>query len=297
MEVSEFRTRLTALANDPVVKLDTIEDFIYDFFSTKPLPRVDSLHKFVVRASLTDHGKPFSNVSRCSYNPIADSITLQRCNYPGQQIFYAALPSKDDYIDAANVAILEVAMKYIKQEDIKEHFLTISRWGLKRKLRVAMLPFVKKYSTFNKDLSDSVQLYLNIFRQSFAPQYQYAVDYFIESLECMSDYLCEVESSTCESRELIYRITAPFVNAVWRYSNINHHGLEGLVYASANTHARGQNIVIKKELVDSGIVFCDYVQMFKFSRDWNNPKSITFDAISNGVEPDEAGNFKLYPDW
>lgn len=97
--INQVRNLLLAMANDKRVSPEFIQNFINKLLLYKPIPTIVFKFSFVVRCSPNNIGlgEVFQNVSRCSYNPKIDYIPLQRCNYPKQQVFYAAVTS--DAID------------------------------------------------------------------------------------------------------------------------------------------------------------------------------------------------------
>ena len=69
--------------------------------------------------------------------------------------------------------------------------------------------------------------------------------------------------------------------------------IDAVFYPGANTLGAGINTVVKKELIDSGILECDYVQMYAMQRDPADFMNATFPTVSNGVVPDVNGDFKF----
>ena len=81
----EFKNKLENLAELDENNLRTIQALITHFFKNKPLPHLNCTHEYVVRAS-NNTAEIFPKISRCSYNPYPDTIPIQRCNYPRQQV-------------------------------------------------------------------------------------------------------------------------------------------------------------------------------------------------------------------
>src|SRR5665647_1583883 len=106
MELSLFKNELFKRATDVSVPLLEIEEYICNYYKTKLIPYVSSNPKYLMRCSLNEPNKVFENVSRCSYNPKTEGILLQRCNYPGQQVFYSCIPSESKETNSSFTALM-----------------------------------------------------------------------------------------------------------------------------------------------------------------------------------------------
>jgi hypothetical protein len=73
--------------------------------------------------------------------------------------------------------------------------------------------------------------------------------------------------------------------------------IDGLIYPAANSEAEGMNIVLRKELVDENLLWCDLVVMYSMQRNPSNRKQIVFSEASNSCIPDAAGNLKFNAIW
>lgn len=87
MKFNGFRNRLEELAWKNENNQHQIQALITKYYKYKVIPRFVSIQKFVVRCSSNKHGEIFRNIARCSYNPNSETIPLQSCNYPKQQVF------------------------------------------------------------------------------------------------------------------------------------------------------------------------------------------------------------------
>ena len=285
MEVAQFKKEVLAIAADPKIKQEKLEAFIYDFFLHKPIPIVLSSYPHFVRCSINHPREVFKNVARCSYNPNATSVGLMRCNYPGQQVFYAAVPASSQ-VTPSMTAMLETAMEHVKGHNVKKHRLTLSRWVPKRKLNLFIFPFSKESIVRNDDLKIANDHFDQILLNTFGAGQMDAIQYFRDSLEFMSDVF-----AMGENKLAYYRISSAFYNCIMKFAVNKRMNTDGMLYSSANTLSAGLSIVLKKELVDDGTLKCDYVQMYELQRSPSNPKDITFDVVSDSAVPDLNGNF------
>ncbi len=69
-----------------------------------------------------------------------------------------------------------------------------------------------------------------------------AVQYWKDSLEYISDALCELDN-----KKTWYRISSAFFNYTMRFAKDQNKNIDGMMYPSANTQGAGLNVVLKKE--------------------------------------------------
>jgi len=285
LEVAQFKKEVLEIAGDLQSTQEELEVFIYGFFLHKPIPIVLSSYSHYVRCSLNHSGEVFTNTARCSYNPNATSVGLMRCNYPGQQVFYAAVPASSK-VTPSMTAMLETTMEHVKDHDVKKHRLTLSRWVPNRKLNLFIFPFSKESVARNDDLKIANDHFNQILLNTFGSGQMDAIQYFRDSLEFMSDVFTKGED-----KQVYYRISSAFYNCIMKFAVNKGMSIDGMLYSSANTLSAGLSIVLKKELIDDGTLTCDYVHMYELQRSPSDPKDITFDVVSDGAVPDMDGNF------
>ncbi len=287
IELNLLKEQLWNLASDKTISVFEIETFLRNFFKKKPLPLVNIAYENYCRCSLNNKGEIFKSVARCSYNPYIDSIKLQRCNYEKQQVFYAAVPTQAQ-VKCTGTSIMEVTWEHISNHFLDYYFVTLSRWITKRLLKVFFFPDLKTEQSVEqgvdteRDMMESAGL-----SQQDIPYYLAVLKFFREVLGIKDD------------KEIWYRISAAFYNCIMRFSGDENRQIDGMVYSSANTGKVGTNIVLKKELIDNGTLYCDYVQMWIAKRNSSNPTDIWFHPVSDGVKPQTDGSFKivLYPQF
>ncbi len=285
MTLTKFKKKLLTLVRQSACQ-EKIEQAVYDFFLTKPIPVVQATHPFLARARMNFKGEVFSNVSQLSYNPDISGIKLQRANYLGQQVFYGAIPSATKYADCQSTALIETCMDCVRDVSVSKAYLTLSKWLISRPLTVSILPFSAISCSKNCDFKTANENCQKIITESLGGAQTEASEYFIDSLAYMSDIFCQVEN-----KETCYCISAAYYNVLQSFFRNRKIALDGLVYPSANTDASGMNIVLRKEVVDDFSVYFDMAIMFSMKRNPNNPKDISFDAASEAQKPDHLGNF------
>lgn len=285
IDLSNLKEKLWNLASDETISVFEIETFIRTFLNRKPLPLISIAYQSYCRCSLNEKGEIFSTVNRCSYNPNADKVKLQRCNYEHQQVFYAAVP-KDAEVKCSGTAILEVSWEHISNLMLEYYFVTLSRWTTKRNLNVFFFPDITDTETdsigvkIERDLMNATGI-----DQQQIPYYQDVLNLFREILSAKQD------------KRIWYRISSAFYNCIMRFTRDQGQQIDGMIYSSANTERLGTNIVLNKAIIDSNVMSCDYVQMWMARRNPSNPKDIWYFPVSDGVEPNVNGTFeiRLYP--
>ncbi len=287
MEIEKLKERLWNLASDENISVYEIETFLRNFFKQKPLPLFTLPFENYCRCSLNKKGEIFETVKRCSYNPFVENIEMQRCNYDKQQVFYAAVPTQAK-IKCTGTSIMEVTWEHISNKFLDYYFLTLSRWMTKRPLKVFYFPDFPSQDTFDHsvDLEKDLMETEGINKDN--------ISYFISILT----YFREIFSAKAD-KKIWYRISSAFFNCIMRFSRDENQGIDGIVYSSANTGKEGTNIVLNKELIDTEILYCDYVQMWIAKRNSKDPTDIWFYPISDGVVPKSDGTFNIdiYPEF
>lgn len=291
MKVSDFRNQLLQFTEQSIAQ-ETIEKAVYNFFSTKPVPILQATPPFLARARINENGEVFSNVSQLSYNPDISKIKMQRANYDRQQVFYGAIPSKTNYADCQSTAQIETCMEYVKDHSISRVYMTIGKWAILRPLTVSILPFSALSCKKNYDFKKANENYQKIISESFDRKYKEACQYFIDSLEFMSDVFCQVEN-----KGKCYPISAAYYNVIHQFFEYKKIYLDGLIYPSANTEASRMNIALRKETADDGSIRMESATMISMQRDPVNPMHIAFPLASEEQRPDEKGNFYFRHIW
>lgn len=287
LSLDQFKDKLLSMALNPAQDIQEIQCLIEEFLIHKAIPYHDLSVPFLIRCSPNNEGEVFNHISRCSYNPTPSMIPLQRANYPGQQVLYAAVPSKANQVTVDMTAVLETTMEKVKNKHISRCYLTLSRWHLNRPLKVFALPFTKRSAARNQDFKQMYRTYDKVLRELCNGNdsiYQY-----------LKAFLCFVSEAFCHKnkKQIYYRISAAFYNAIMEISFLENFKIDGLIYPSANSKAEGMNIVLRKEVVDDQSISIDLVVTYVMQRNPFNPKDISFFYVSDGVRPDRNGKFSF----
>lgn len=289
MEFNEFKERLWNLASDESVSVYEIETFLRNQFKQKHLPLVTSPISFenYCRCSLNKNDEIFNCVKRCSYNPIIKNIDLQRCNYSGQQVFYAAVPIEAE-INCIGTSILEVTWEHISNYFLGYYFVTISRWITKRFLNVFVFPDLPNSEMISNGVD--IQKLMNESDRIQNEDMPYGLSFL--------QYFRETFGIK-DNKKVWYKISAAFYNCIMRLGKEENKNIDGIVYSSANTGKKGMNIALNKELIDTGVLHCDLVQMWMAKRNPKDPADIWFHPVSNKVVPNYDKSFviELYPEF
>lgn len=284
MEFATFKKSLEELALNDNVDLPSIQSFIGSFYDDGPIPGFTTPEKFLVRCSKNNPGEIFTNISRCSYNPNTINIPLQRCNYKEQQVFYCAIYSDTEFSTTSMTCLTETGWEYIEDFGISHCFFTLSRWQLKRPLKLLALPFSALGSIKNRDC----KRIRNELEQEIIKQNSYP-NKIIESLEYMSDIFCKRDN-----RKQYYHISSAFFNYIFNQRFVGGQ-YDGLVYSSANTEGSGMNVALRKELVDNKIIYGDLATIWVMQRNPNDNRHLITYPVSNDSLTSSNGGLHFIP--
>lgn len=285
MTFVEFKNKIETLAGLDVDNLRKIQALITYFFKNKPIPYLNCTHESVVRASKNRPGEVFTTTSRCSYSPFPKTMPIQRCNYPEQQIFYCSLYSNTEQASTSMTCLVETGWEYIEDFKLASCNFTLSRWRLKRPLKLFVLPFSKISCEKNEDFKRIKENIEADIKLKFE-----VTDEIMECLEYISDVFCKREE-----KSKYYKISASFFNSLIFYQRYNKISYDGLLYPSANTDGAGINLALYKELIDEKILECDVATMYMMNRDPSNVKHLLAVPISNDSWVTSSGNLYFIP--
>jgi hypothetical protein len=307
---------LLKMADDKSTSPKDIEYFFNQFFThVRPLlPITPIKFNFLLRCSKNDDGieNPksdrivFNNIKQCSYPPDEhkDKISLQRCNYKGQQVFYASAPeiiiptTEKDSTLMAYTALCETVWDDMCNTEINRGYATFSKWKVQRELWILALPFSQEACNKNPGLAKAREIFENKLKDICLGN-DIKFTFFRDFHEFLS---CLFHSN--DNKDSSYKITSAFFNTLItfpmeRHPNFKKNGepkncsVDGLLYPSASTGALGNNICLKKELLDNKIVTGEEVEMYSFRKYPNSLKESNIISASNRVVPDVNGNFKF----
>lgn len=285
MTFKEFRKKLELLANEYSPNLRQIQALITIYYKNIPIPIITLKESYVVRSSKNDPGEIFKNVKRCSYNPNLESIVIQRCNYPRQQVFYCSMYSDTDYATTSLTCLVETASEYIEANEMSFKIFTLSKWKLDRPLRLWALPFSDLSCEKNRSFED-----IRAKAESeIAIKFQNSKE-VIKGLKYISDIFCRTEN-----KKMCYHITSSFFNYLLFRQRIKCVPFDGLAYPSANTDGAGVNIALRKELIDDKILSFDVATMYIMGKNKSNAKHLRAEPTSYNALPSLDGALHFIP--
>ncbi|MBC7423948.1 MAG: hypothetical protein H7334_10905 [Ferruginibacter sp.] len=276
MNFQNFKLEVESLANSPTTNLVDIEQLISQYFNNLGVMEHESANMYVVRASKNGSHEIFKDEFRCSYNPMTSDIPLQRCNYPEQQLFYCSMFTQTAESNTSITCILETALEQVKDHKITKAYYTLSRWNLKRPLRLAILPFSKLSHKKNADFkimsaSTRESLKKHVYRKEILAAHTY-----------MSEVFCRRRK-----KNIYYKISAAYFNYIMKLS----FNFDGLAYPSANTDASGINVALRKSIIDEGILVFYCAIVHRLRRDGTNKKNLSVFPCSDFAFPNPKGLF------
>ncbi|MDN3655534.1 hypothetical protein QWZ08_07850 [Ferruginibacter paludis] len=258
-----------------------LETVCYDLISRLPLP----LHKyddtFVLRAR-ENISNLFTTKSEISYNSTKpEVISLGRFNRANEAMFYCTAPISGPNVNGALTTITETCKEIFDEESNWQHkSFTIGKWIVQKHIKLVALAF------FDEALKKSVHM-RNII---------YHFDQFLDSafneedqVKCRMFYgyfsQCAGKVNDTDSN---YLLTNAFYFAIRKY-----YGEEtGILYSSATTENHGINIVLTKEIVDSGYLKLDAVVLYEIIKSSSNFYNISCMPLMQSLV-DQNGNFEL----
>lgn len=274
MNFQIFKQEVESLANSSSSSLFSIELLISQYFNTLGVMEHESDNMYVVRASKNGNREIFRDVFRCSYNPISSDIPLQRCNYPEQQVFYCSMFTQTNESSTSSTCILETALEQVKDYKITKAYYTLSRWDLKRPLRLAILPFSKlshKKNTDFKIMSESIKE---------SQKNHKDINEILAAHTYMSEIFCRRRK-----KKIYYKISAAYFNYIMKLPFI----FDGLAYPSANAEASGINIALRKSMIDDGILEFYCAIVYRLRRDATNKRKLSVLPCSSFASPNLEG--------
>jgi len=286
-DLPQFKERILKAAFDNNVTPYDCYDLWNELAVGKPIPHLTIDYKFLIRCSYNDKKEPLNNVARLSYNPFPDRISLQRCNYEGQSVFYGAIGLDNDEISMQGTAIVEVCLENIKKEDMDTHYLTMSKWMLTQPLRVLVLPHSPIAIQKNPEMKKAKEHFQPLV-EDMARQKNIPIEYVNGYLEFISDLFCMKDN-----KPNYYKLTSSLVNFLMADFGRQGQHFDGIMYPSANSQSAGINIALHPEVVNQGKVFIDTIIMEKAQRRTTDRKAFDFDKISDEaiILPDGTFSF------
>jgi len=283
LSFKEIKKRIDTILNSKELNFQYFENLIKECIFNLPIPTAVSTHEFLVRCRINNNGEVFNKISQISYNPNPGSIGIQRCNYPNQQVFYGSLFNNTSKSSTLLTAVLETTFEWIKKEDISQIYTTASRWEIKKPFNLITMAFSEQAinkSALMKNAYENYELILdknkNITKRSLneCKEILFYLTSFFEN---------------ADNKENSYKVSAAITNYLFKLDS----NQSGISYPSASTESAGMNVALRKELVDTSILECSYVQMYKLVKYPNAKIKINGFPCSTPATFVEDGSFIL----
>jgi hypothetical protein len=267
----------------------------YQIFQYVPLltSHLDSLDMPLFRARPNDQKNVlFTKQTDISYNSTnIKVIQAGRFNGPTQAVFYASLPVEDSEINPSMTACLETCKGLTDQNHpVKLKDFTIGRWKIKKPFYAVNLCFDEEHLKGNKSLKNATELYIKTIRECLNKETSdFVIGFFT--------YFSEMSGRRSPTKNEYYILTALFYAVKYYYWKSEQRIVHGLIYSSAMTEAKGLNIVLTADAVDS-FLRLDKVAMYRFMLDNQNtfyatPCSTAVDIVDGHFN---LTNFTPVPD-
>lgn len=258
------------------------QDIFKDIFVRTPLPLFHREIDFIVRCRPHLYGEKLpEKLDDLSYPPIIEKIKLQRCNYSKQQVFYGSIFPNSDFTSTSFTAIVETIDETIKNESIISFKATLSKWLVKDKLNLFILPFSKSSVEKSKLIYEFKDKYLSSLASNNIST-KYPFEEYLRLMYFISEMF--IQKST---KENYYKLTSGFFNYISKLEGKN----SGLIYPSANTEGAGLNIAIPTIHIIEKNIKCEGAMAYFIERNPENVKEISIGYIPPYVYIDDNGEF------
>lgn len=215
----------------------------------------------IFRARSHRENEMFHFEKELSYRTDVQNITKHnRANPANSTLFYGAIATqsvKDGYLISAS----ETSNLCRNNKDGVDT-LTISKWILKRSMKVLIIMDPTNYKFHSKDIDDIYKAYLDFINSQEYP----------EEIKLISTYLAnEFSKKVKTGREYEYMISAAFSELFFDKG----FGFNGIIYPSVQTKFQGYNIAIMPYVVDDNLIL-DKVLLAQLHKTGNNIKFSQF---------------------
>lgn len=279
-----FDQQIINLAKDKNYPITSIESLLYEYYRNHQFLRNNSFYPYCVRSRIKKGNEIINDIKNVSYNTDKTSIKLARCNYDEQQVFYASVPVSDIYTKTLESSLWEIAEEHIINEEIQKFEAVTSIWEFINPLNLYIFPFSSLAQIFSPFFKKIQSTHIKELEAKFSFQDKHKI---LQDFAFISDML-----TSHSDKDIIYRITSAFFNAVLKISKMNNDHIDGILYPSSNTAGQGLNLVLRKDVIDEKRIICKGVQLIEVKRNVNG-KILNFIEKSNLEFPDKQGKFSL----
>lgn len=267
---------------DTIVKLGNVsfEDLVslcYNIVSRVPVPLVKVDVPYVVRCRPNKLGeRMFTNISDLSYNP---KSRPGRFNLECEPLFYAAPPSKKENGFPPELCAIFETNKEFKDDNCiidNDRYVTLGYWNINKRFFAIALSFYSQADRNNEAINYMNNFFTNILSRKFSPPSKEIMLYLYKYLS--------LRAGSIQENENYYYITTAFRHALEHYYG---RELKAILYSSSMTENKALNLVITKDIIDSGDVSFGQAIMYRIDRNKHVEHCTEF------VSADKNGEFEF----
>lgn len=222
---------------------------------------ISILEKTIVVRGRKNTKQLFSNQNELSYNKNIDVIEAGRFNLSKQSMFYGSLPtfrSDGSYINYGNQCPLFEICKELNNHNALTFpiFITLGFWKVDKQISVLNLCYDTDHLNENSNLKIAVTEFLNFIKMQCSTK---VFDLISDIWKYFSELSRKWDENNCSNRYVV--MTAFYEAFTESYRENYQKDIDGIIYPSAMTQAKGLNIVLHPQAVDTNLIFT-HVQMY-----------------------------------
>lgn len=205
--------------------------------------------KGIMRSRRNEGDEIFSKTQHLSYNNNVSQVSGGRFNLSGQPMFYGSLPTfnKDGkYINyGSQVALFEVCKELKTHQSLTfPSFFTVGCWDTSEELIILNLCHDREHLNQNCRLQESIEEFDSNLELTYSKA---EIDFFKEVWQ----YFSVMSRTWNELDNWHYNILTSLLLAIQlHYYRTNKIEIDGVIYPSAMTDAKGLNIALEPHVVD-----------------------------------------------
>jgi len=211
---------------------------------------------YIDRVRINNGGEIFTRKDQVNYitdlDKLNNYVSFGRANFPGQSIFYGAVPSPQIRL-SRGTAYLETT-DFFAIKPIPNNFseiFTLSRWTILADVQVMEIIFSDEALKISEYVKKSFE------SQTAAISDHKLKDHFLAQGKFFSN---EFSRDDCRGMPDNYKISSAYANYVWKSTSV-----KGVTFPSVRTEFKGQNVALMPEIVDKYLKL-EIVGLFKFER-------------------------------
>lgn len=216
--------------------------------------------KGIIRSRQNEEGELFNNAEQLSYNKDVYKVCAGRFNLKNQPIFYGSVPTfnkEGNYINyGSQVALFEVCKELKTNESLTfPSFFTVGNWETIEEIVTVSLCYDQDHLKENYGIEKSFS------KLDSHLQLSYSIEE-IDFIKQIWKYFSVLSRTWDNKNTNYYNVLTAFFIAIQEFY-FEQHGteIEAVVYPSAMTDAKGQNIALIPNAVNKKLRLSS-VQMF-----------------------------------